>query len=267
MVMEISPPLLHYKVYGEHNRHRTVPLVLLHGLLGELDNWQTQAKRLAEQHYVISIDLRNHGHSPHIKGMSYREMAEDIRHLLHVLHIPRIDLLGHSMGGKVAMYLALYYPDLIQRLIVVDIAPKSYPLWHQTILQAMLTLPLAELTRRKEADFFLSSNIPNAYERGFLLKNLQRHETGHYQWKCNLPEIARHYLKIARFPQNEQRYEGKVVFIKGELSTYLQPEDRMLLAQYFPQYHWQVIKQAGHLPHVEQPHVFYQLVKHALATN
>lgn len=261
---ETSPSLLHYKVYGEHNRHHSTPLVLLHGLLGELENWQTQARRLAKDYYVISIDLRNHGHSPHIKGMSYRVMAEDIQRLFNALHIPHINLLGHSMGGKVAMYLTLYHPDLIKRLIVVDIAPKSYPLWHQTVLQAMLSLPLTDVKRRKDADLILSETIPNAYERGFLLKNLQRCKSGRYTWKCNLPEIARHYLKIAAFPQSDQRYSGKVLLIKGELSVYLQPEDNELLRQYFPNYHLQMIKQAGHLPHIEQADMFYRLVKHQL---
>lgn len=264
--------LLHYKIYGKRENTSSVPVVLLHGLLGELENWQTQARRLAQQHYVISIDLRNHGHSPHLKGMSYRQMAEDVQHLLMFLQCSNIQLLGHSMGGKVAMYLALHQPTLIQRLIVVDIAPKTYPLWHQHILQSMLSLPLAHFTQRKTIDQVFAEVVPNASERGFLLKNLQRKRVnevdttseGVYQWKCDLAEIARNYLKIADFPHSEKRYLGKVLFIKGELSDYLQPEDEVLLSQYFPNYRLQRIERAGHLPHVEQMDVFYGVIRQAL---
>ena len=256
--------LLHYQEYGEKNGK--IPVVLLHGLLGELNNWQTQAKKLAQHHYVLSIDLRNHGHSPHLKGMSYRQMAEDVESLLASLNIPKIQLLGHSMGGKVAMTLALYQPDLIQTLIVVDIAPKAYPLWHQTILSGMLSLPLADFSRRKDIDQMFSEVVENEYERGFLLKNLQHRQDGKngYEWKCDLAEIARNYLKIAGFPRSEQHYAGKVLFIKGEESVYLQEEDRELLRHYFPHYSMKNIKQAGHLPHVEQADVFYELVRQVL---
>lgn len=256
--------LLYYKTYGEISAD-VAPIIILHGLLGSLDNWQTQAKRLAQHHYVLSIDLRNHGHSPHIKGMSYRQMAEDVLQLLDYLQIPHIKLLGHSMGGKVAMYLALYYPQRIQSLIVVDIAPKTYPLWHQSLLQGMLVLPVAHFTRRNDIDRLLSEIVENAYERGFLLKNLRHKATGSgYEWKCDLAEIARNYLKIAGFPYNEKRYYGKVLFVKGGLSVYLQAEDDQLLGQYFVHYNLQVIEEAGHLPHVEQPNVFYELIEHEL---
>jgi esterase len=257
----MSATLLHYQQYGKMNGK--IPVVLLHGLLGELSNWQTQAKKLAQHHYVLSIDLRNHGHSPHMKGMSYRQMADDVQYLLAYLHIPKIQLLGHSMGGKVAMTLALHQPDLIQTLIVVDIAPKAYPLWHQAILNGMLSLPLAEFSSRNAIDQVFSEVVENAYERGFLLKNLQRRqdrESG-YEWKCALAEIVRNYLKIADFPHSKQSYNGKVLFIKGEKSVYLQEEDRELLLHYFPHYSMTKIKQAGHLPHVEQADVFYELVK------
>ncbi len=260
----MNATLLHYQQYGEMNDK--IPVVLLHGLLGELNNWQTQAKKLAQHHYVLSIDLRNHGYSPHVKGMSYRQMADDVQYLLTQLNIPKIQLLGHSMGGKVAMTLALHQPDLIQQLVVVDIAPKSYPLWHQSLLHGMLSLPLASFTSRKDIDQVFSEVVENAYERGFLLKNLQRMQAGKsgYEWKCNLAEIAKNHLKIAGFPRSERCYVGEVLFIKGEQSEYLQQEDKSLLAHYFPHYSMQIIKQAGHLPHVEQADVFYALVKQVL---
>lgn len=257
--MLVEQPLLHYKAYGERTDN-SLPIMLLHGLLGELENWQTQAKKLAQQHYVISVDLRNHGHSPHIKGMSYREMSGDIQHLLSYLHIPKVQLLGHSMGGKVAMYLALHHPALIQNLIIVDIAPKTYPLWHENILHGMLTLPLDSFSSRKEIDQSFSSSVSNAYERGFLLKNLQRNEAGKYSWKCDLQEIVKNYLKIAGFPKIDNSYEGEVLFIKGEMSEYLLMKDQGLIDQYFPRNKIQGIQGAGHLPHVEQVDAFFRVV-------
>ena len=255
----MDPQLLHYKIYGERTDN-SYPVMLLHGLLGELENWQTQAKKLAQQYYVISVDIRNHGHSPHLKGMSYREMSEDIQYILNALNIPKVQLLGHSMGGKIAMHLALHNPQLIEKLIIVDIAPKAYPLWHQNILYGMLSLPLESFSSRKEIDQSFAALVPNAYERGFLLKNVQRTEVGSYKWKCDLQEIAKNYLKIAGFPAMDKNYKNEVFFIRGGRSDYLLEEDYLLINQYFPQNRVVSIENAGHLPHVEQVDAFFNVV-------
>jgi len=197
-------PLLHYKIYsGGDKQKNTPPLLILHGLLGSMDNWRSQAKRLAQSRTIITIDLRNHGHSPHLAGMSYKEMAMDVIAVLRHEKLAEVDLLGHSMGGKVAMWLALHFPALISRLIIVDIAPKTYPLWHQKVFAAMMKLPLSELKSRKEVDRYFAELIEDDVERIFLSKNLQRHQNGGYTWRCNLNEIAKGYLKIANlvFPK------------------------------------------------------------------
>ena len=256
--MKSSNSFLNYQVYGEENTG--MPLLLLHGMLGELKNWNSQAKRFSDKGYsVIAIDLRNHGGSVHLKGMSYRQMAEDVLALLAHLKLPEVQLLGHSMGGKVGMYLALTNPDTIQKLVVVDIAPVAYPLWHQTLFGALLSLPVSQLRSRREADDLLAVEVEDSFERAFLLKNLIRAEKG-YQWKCDLQEIAKNYLKISSFPKLTTAYTGEPLFIKGGNSDYLGSEYIASINNYFPGAKLEVINNAGHLPHIQQPDLFYQLV-------
>lgn len=254
-------PLLHYKVVSiAENKKTSPPLIILHGLLGSMDNWRSQAKRLAQSRVVITIDLRNHGHSPHIAGMSYKEMAMDIVAVLQQEKLATVDLLGHSMGGKVSMWLALHFPELVSRLIVVDIAPKTYPLWHQKVFAAMMQLPLRELKSRKEVDQYFADLIEDDVERVFLSKNLQRREEGGYAWRCNLDEIAKGYLKIAAFPSSNLAFPKKSCFIRGEQSHYIEANDHSLIKTMFRQANIHTVKNSSHLPHIEQADSFYQLV-------
>ena len=240
--------------------NNTPPLVVLHGLLGSMDNWQTFARGQTTQRAVLAMDLRNHGDSPHLEGMSYRQMGADVVEVLDALGIPRCDLMGHSMGGKVAMTLALQYPERVQRLLVVDIAPKAYPPRHQALLQAMLTLPLNTLTSRKQADEWLSSAVKHPFERGFLLKNLGRHTDGSFFWQCNLPEIAKQYLKISGFPPPENAFTQTALFVRGGQSDYVKDTDIDTIRQAFPQAVLTTIDAAGHLPHVQTPAEFSDTV-------
>lgn len=251
--------MLNYQLHGELDV--TPPLVVLHGLLGSLDNWHTFARSQTGKHSVLAVDLRNHGNSPHVEGMSYRQMADDLRELLAMLDIPACDLMGHSMGGKVAMTLALQQPGMIRRLLVVDIAPKAYPPRHQALLQAMAAMPLAGFSSRKQADEWLAPTVKHPFERGFLLKNLGRNADGKFYWQCNLPEIARHYLKISGFPASEARCPAPTLFIHGGQSDYVTEEDRELIQQYFPAAELANIEAAGHLPHVQTPVEFTALVE------
>ena len=253
--------LLHYKIYSTaDNKNTPPPLIILHGLLGSMDNWRSQAKRLAQSRVVITIDLRNHGHSPHIAGMSYKEMAMDIVAVLQQENLATIDLLGHSMGGKVAMWLALHFPELVSRLIVVDIAPKTYPLWHQKVFSAMMRLPLGELKSRKEVDQYFAELIEDDVERVFLSKNLQRRKEGGYAWRCNIEELAKGYLKIAAFPANNLVFLKKSCFIRGEQSHYIEEKDHSLIKTMFKQANIWTVKNSSHLPHIEQADSFYRLV-------
>jgi esterase len=255
--------MLNYRLYGE--LADAPPLVVLHGLLGSLDNWYSFARGQEGKRTVLAIDLRNHGASPHVTGMAYRDMVADILEVLDALFISRCDLMGHSMGGKVAMLLALQHPSIVQRLVVVDIAPKAYPPRHQTLLQAMATMPLAELKSRKQADEWLSPTVKHSFERGFLLKNLGRNTSGAFYWQCNLPEIARHYVGISAFPAVGQAFAAPALFIRGGQSDYVATEDLVLIRQYFPHAVVETVEAAGHLPHVQTPEVFTALIGAFLA--
>jgi esterase len=252
-----------YRLYGALGD--APPLLVLHGLLGALDNWHTFAQGQAGKRTVLAADLRNHGHSPHQAGMSYREMAGDIIALLDSLQISTCDLMGHSMGGKVAMWLALQHPAMIRRLVVVDIAPKAYPPRHQALLEAMVRMPLETFTSRKQADAWLSPTVKHPFERGFLLKNLARATDGHFYWQCNLPEIVRHYLKISGFPAITSAFHAPTLFIRGGQSDYVADTDLPLIRQAFPAAQWVTVQAAGHLPHVQAPTEFTALVDGFLA--
>ena len=264
--------LLNYKIYQAEDTvaENKPPLVILHGLLGSMDNWRGQAKRLAKNRTVITMDLRNHGNSPHLSGMSYREMYEDVLMLLNHLEIKQFDCLGHSMGGKVAMQMALANsnePEIakIQKLIIVDIAPRPYPLWHQQTLETVLKAPVAELTSRQSIDDYLQNSIEDATERGFMIKNLRRANeddvppTG-YRWKCNMEEIARGYLKIAGFSTAGQTFNNKTIFIGGGDSPYIREQDHSIIKSLFTDATIITIENAGHLPHFQQADEFFERV-------
>lgn len=255
--------MLNYRWYGENTD--TPPLVVLHGLLGSLENWHSFANTQAAQRRVLTVDLRNHGRSPHVSGMSYREMVADVLAVLAQEARTAVDLIGHSMGGKVAMLLALQQPESVHRLIVVDIAPKAYPPRHQALLQTLLAMPLATFSTRQQADAWLAATVTDPLERGFLLKNLTRIPQGQFAWQCNLREIARHYLNIANFPAIEQHYPYPALFISGKQSDYVQDADIPNILRYFPAAQHHAIIEAGHLPHVQTPAAFTRLVEAFLA--
>jgi len=257
--------LLHYKIFlpeSDEAKEKT-PLLILHGLMGAMDNWRSQAKRLSVYRPVITLDLRNHGRSPHLKGMSYREMYEDVVKVAKHEKITRFHLLGHSMGGKVAMQLALSQASMVKSLIVVDIAPKSYPLWHQKTLQGVMSAPIETMQTRQQVDEYLKPWIEDQGERTFMLKNLKRKTQDNnngFTWRCNLKEISKGYLKIAGFSTAHQQYNGDTLFIRGENSRYINENDTPLIQSLFPHAQIVTIKDSGHLPHFQQADAFYLLV-------
>jgi len=246
---------LNYKQFGDTNNPA---LFMLHGLLGSMDNWRGQAQKLSAHYHVITPDLRNHGHSPHLPGMRYKDMAEDILSLADSLDIATFDLLGHSMGGKVAMNLALNHPEKLKKLIIVDIAPKSYPLWHLPIFNALLSLPVHDIKSRKIANDMLVDAIESPVERAFLLKNLKTDGNGGYEWRCDLAEITRTYLNVANFNASKEAvFNGPTLFIKGGQSPYLDPvEDSKIIKLLFPNATITTIDDAAHLPHIESAETF-----------
>ncbi len=252
---------LNHKSFGQGD-----PIVILHGLFGTLDNWQTVGKRLAEEYAVYLIDQRNHGRSPHVEGLSYPLMAEDLQAFLESNWIYKAHIIGHSMGGKVAMQFALEYPDMVDKLVVVDIAPKAYKGGHELIFKALLGLDLEQLEGRKHADAQLAEmGIEEFGVRQFLLKNLTRTKEGGYRWKMNLSEIHKHYADILQNIDSEASYEGDALFIRGGKSKYIQDEDWGLVLEKFSNAQLQTVEQAGHWVHAEAPDDLLSHIQHFLS--
>ena len=250
--------LLNYKILGEGS-----PLVILHGLFGSLDNWITLAKKWSETHQVIMVDQRNHGQSFHDEEFSYWAMSEDLKELLDELEIDKIDLIGHSMGGKTAMTFSDRFPEYLDKLIVADIGPKGYPVHHSAIIDAFYEVPVAELKSRGQADDILKHLVPEFGTRQFLLKNLARTADG-FKWKMNLDVIARNIEEVGKptFPQGG--YHEKTLFINGGSSDYIQTEDLEEIKASFTNSKFITIAGAGHWLHAEKPAAFYSAVNEFL---
>jgi esterase len=251
---------LNYKKLGDSGS----VVLILHGLLGSLDNWQTIAKSLSENHTVYILDQRNHGRSPHAEEMNYEILANDIKEFFTEQKIIKATVIGHSMGGKVAMLLALHHPELIEKLVAVDIAPAFYDGGHETILFAMAEAPLKSTDRREDIDKFLQPRIIDFGVRQFILKNLTRNEKGQFEWKCNFEALILNYRKLMDFPVSDKIFTGKTYFIKGETSNYINPDNFDACDKYFPDNKILEVKNAGHWVHAENPAGFLEAVNAVL---
>lgn len=239
------------------------PLIILHGLLGSLDNWHTLSKTFASSFRVLAIDLRNHGRSPHADTFTYQAMAEDVLELLDAQHIESAHLLGHSMGGKVAMTLALSNPERVGKLVVVDIATKAYPRLHDELLESLISTDLHSCQSRQEVDRALSGKIPDLAVRQFLMKNLARDSAGSFFWKANLEVISENYQEIAVEIRSAIPFLNPTLFIKGERSHYVLESDTSLIHHLFPKARIVSID-AGHWVHAESPARFAEAVQQFL---
>lgn len=251
------------KLYHRHyaaGESAATPLVILHGLFGNQGNWAWHARELASRHDVYVMDLRNHGRSDWDEAHDYPAMADDVVQTLDDIGLDRVDVLGHSMGGKVAMTLALRAPQRVARLLVADIAPVTYPDTPYLPLRAMQALPLEEISSRTEADDYMAEHLDSAGVREFLLTNLQRDEQGAFQWRVHLAAIARHFDQIRGFPDIDACYEGPVLFIKGSESDYIDASHKEVIARLFPQASLKIIDKAGHWLHSEKPRAFLKVV-------
>jgi len=246
---------LNYKTFGAGD-----PLVILHGLFGTLDNWQTLGRQFAEHYMVFLLDQRNHGRSPHTDDMNYPAMADDLHNFMESHWMYRAHIMGHSMGGKTAMELALHYPDMVDKLIVVDIAPKAYAGDHLPIFEALLSVDLDQIDSRADAEEQLKLHIANYAIRQFLLKNLTRTKEGQYRWKMNLPVLYQHYQEVLGATSGNDPFEGPTLFIRGANSSYILDEDFPLIRQLFPNARIKTIPGAGHWVHADQPEMLYQIV-------
>ncbi len=229
------------------------PLVLLHGLFGAGSNFGTVQRRLAAQHRVLTFDLRNHGRSPHAMGMAYATMAADVFDSLDDRGIGPVDLLGHSMGGKVAMAMATLRPDRVSRLLVADIAPVPYPPHHRSLVAAMQAIPLHPGLTRADADAALVPAARDAGVRGFLLQNLR--VGAEPAWRLGLAEIAAGLPEIEGW-SGTGSYPGPVLSLQGERSDYVLPEHRPMFRALFPAVRFATLHGAGHWLHAEAPEAF-----------
>jgi pimeloyl-ACP methyl ester carboxylesterase len=239
------------------------PLILLHGLLGSSRNWQTAGKDLAVHWHVLALDLRNHGSSPHAPAMSYAEMMADVLEWMDANALEKADLLGHSMGGKVAMLLACRHAKRVGRLVVVDIAPKDYS-WagHRASFAAMNGLNLLDLRSRAEAEMRFEGRVPNWATRKFLTTNLERTEAGEWRWLINLPALTAALEELERNPlAPDDRFAGDVQVIGGGKSDYIEPADHDVIRRHFPAARIAVIEDAGHNPHMERREEFVAAVR------
>ena len=247
---------LNYKEFGQGD-----PIIILHGLFGMLDNWQTVAKKLAENNTVYIIDQRNHGRSPHTNNHDYPGMAEDLRQFMESNWIYSAHIIGHSMGGKTAMQFALEYSDMVDKLVVVDVSPKAYPGSHHEIFDALLSLELHKVDSRKEADEHLAKTIADSGIRLFLMKNLSCDKSGGYRLKMNLPVLAKSYDEILSGIEGDHSYEGSTLFIRGGLSKHMVDGDELLIKELFPNAKIETVKNAGHWVHADAPDELLALVK------
>jgi esterase len=242
-----------------HRQGQGPAIVLIHGLLGSRENLNGIAKSLAKNFDVIAVDLPNHGLSPHRNEISYHLMAADITQLMTDLGIEKYALLGHSMGGKVAMQLAIDHPEKVKKLIVVDVAPVAYPAKHNNIFNALGEVDLTALGSRKDADRFLQPLIPEHSVRQFLLKSLVR-QNDRFIWRFNLKGLMKNYHHISKSIHGNGSYLGPTLFVKGGNSDYIAPQHRPSVLNHFPNSKARIISDTGHWPHAEKPELFNRVV-------
>jgi len=249
---------LHYTERGQGP-----PLLLLHGLFGSGDNLASVARDLASDFRVISLDLRNHGHSPHDNKMNYPSMAQDVVDTMSDLEPESAHVMGHSMGGKIAMQMALTAPERISRLCISDIAPVQYSHHHSAIISGLRAVCAESIHSRSDADDILAQYIEEAPTRGFLLKSLARTADGKFEWRMNLEAIVDCYAAIAA-PPDGTPFEGPTLFIGGGNSDYIRAEHQPDIKRLFPNARYRQIQGAGHWLHAEKPAAFNRLVRNFL---
>lgn len=244
------------------------PLVILHGLLGAARNWMAIAKRLGQDFETHALDLRNHGRSPWADGMSYRTMAADVVRYIDDNGLDAPTVIGHSMGGKAAMALALDAPEKVGRLLVADIAPVAYERSGRSsfldFIDAMAALDLDAVARRSDGDRLLADAIPDRAVRSFLLQNLVAEDSGAgFRWRCNLAALADGMVDILDFPDalSGKTYASPTLFLTGADSNYVRPEHRQLIRSYFPGAMFAALKDAGHWLHADRPRPFMDAVR------
>lgn len=244
---------LFFREYGQGQ-----PLIILHGLFGNCDNWMTQARMLAPYFRVLTIDQRNHGLSPHSPEFNYQLLTEDLHEFIlqHDLH--EVLLLGHSMGGKTVMNYAVLHPERVAKMVVVDIMPRDYPPHHDHILEGLRAIRLETLQNRNDAEAMMSPFVPEPGVRQFLLKNLARTPEG-FVWRINLGSLERNIERLGEGMQYDGKYEGPSLFLTGSRSDYYEAGDERLVFNYFPEATFDTLD-TGHWVQAEKPQEFVEKV-------
>jgi len=254
--------ILHSKIFGENLS--STPLLVFHGLFGMLDNWGSFGKELGEFLPVHLIDLRNHGRSFHSENMSHDDLADDIANYMNHYGIEKAHVLGHSLGGKAVMQFAINYPEKVEKLVVVDIGPKAYPPHHQGIIKALETVNFDEVKSRGEVENVLTQYIPEKSTIQFLAKNLYWEENGDSKklnWRFNLKTLSEKYNQFVSNAIKFGVFEGETLFIAGEKSNYILPQDEFSIKQQFPKAKFVKIKNAAHWVQADNPIDFAVVVK------
>lgn len=255
-------PILHSTIIGSGK-----PLLVLHGVFGMSDNWNTFGKYFADYFEVHLIDLRNHGRSFHADDFNYELMVEDVYHYLQHHKLSDVCLLGHSMGGKVALFFAQKYPHLLAKLLVVDIAPKYYPIHHQQIIDALISVDFNIVKSRKQADEILSKTIKDEGVKQFLLKNLYWKSAHQLAFRFHLTSLAQNIDQFGKEVLLNHPIKIPTLFIKGDQSNYILETDFDYIKAHFLNVQIQIIKNAGHWVHAENPADFNQTVLNFLHLN
>lgn len=248
---------LHHKQYGSHGS----PLIILHGFLGSLDNWHTLAQAFANAGFMVfAIDLRNHGKSPHTHEHSLELMADDVYHFMQQHQLKECSIIGHSMGGKVAMQLAIHHPETIHKLVIADIAPRAYSHGaHDAVFEAIFSINPEKIQSRNEAESLMSAHLGDFGTRQFILKNLERTENG-FRWKFNIQTLHREYHQAIQAVNSRHPVQIPALFIRGGQSLYIRETDFAEILNLFPKARFETIEHAGHWIHADQPKQFYESV-------
>jgi pimeloyl-ACP methyl ester carboxylesterase len=249
--------MLNHKITEEKKR----TLLIIHGLFGSLDNWQTLAKKWSEHFRVLSIDVRNHGRSFHTESMSFEDMCGDIIKLLNHYGLQKISILGHSMGGKIAMDFAAAYPEFVEKLIIADVAPYKYDAHHKEVFEVLDAMDFSKFSNRAEIEAFIVSKLPQDKATAqFILKNIKRNEdTLVFEFKFNLKTLKScyNYLIERIAPAG---FDGKVLFLSGEHSNYITASTSTFLFDLYPQAEIEIIPDAGHWIHADNPEAVFEKV-------
>lgn len=245
--------LLNSRILGDSPNH----FIIVHGLFGQLDNWNTLGRRFSEHFTVHLIDLRNHGRSFHDSDTSHDAMAKDLINYIDHHNLNKACFLGHSLGGKVVMNLALNYPDRVEKLVIADMAPKTYPPHHQGIIKGLESVDFSKVKQRSDAEDFLIPYIKSPSVRQFLMKNIYRISDENYAFRFNLKALSETYESLVSSSLPNSQFTNPVLFLGGEESDYIQAEDREIIESYFPNAKIKTIKNAGHWLHAENPEDFY----------